>query len=111
MIDYCNYLFNALITIHADGTFQAIDKDVGYGSVVHYRMTKGNTTIFSVTKDGLVSAKSLWIDTKNNGHYSITIEAINEEEPFTHCHYVNCTQIIAINIQVSSVRNNGACLR
>ena len=110
MIDYCNYLLNAFITMHDDGTFQAIDKDVGYGSVVHYRMTKGNTTLFNVTKDGLVSAKPLWINTKNKGHYEIAVEAINKEEPFTHCRYVNCTQIITINIQVSCVRNNWASL-
>ena len=111
MIDYCNYLYNALITMHADGTFQAIDKDVGYGSVVHYRMTNGNTHLFNVTKNGSVSAKPLWIDTKNKGHYEITVEAINEERPYTHCHFVNCTQIITVNIQVSCVRNNGASLR
>ena len=111
MIDYCNYLFNALITMHADGTFQAIDKDVGYGSDVHYRMTKGNTTLFNVTKDGLVSAKPLRIDTKNKGHYEITVEALNKEVPYTHCHFKNCTQIITINIQVSCVRNKWASLR
>ena len=96
--------------MYADGSFQAIDKDVGHGSVVHYRMTKGNSTLFNVTKDGLVSAKPLWIDTKNKGHYEITVEAINEEMPYTHCHFKNCTQIITINIQVSCVRNKWASL-
>ena len=82
-------------------TFQAIDRDIGNGSTINYAMRKGNSSIFDVAANGTFSAKPIIIDSRNGGHYTIIIEALNEEQPYTKCDNIRCTQNITVYLQVS----------
>ena len=75
--------------------------DIGNGSTVNYVMKEGNRSIFDVATSGTVSAKPIIIDSRNGGHYTIIIEALNEEEPYTKCDNISCTQSITVYLQVS----------
>ena len=91
----CHYNYCILLK-----TFQAIDRDIGNGSTVNYAMREGNRSIFDVATNGTVSAKPMIIDSRNGGHYTIIIDALNEEEPYTKCDNINCTQNITVYLQV-----------
>ena len=64
-------------------------------------MREGNSSIFDVAANGTVSAKPIINDSRNGGRYTIIIEALNEEEPYTKCENISCTQNITVYLQVS----------
>ena len=88
---------------------QATDGDSGRNGEIHYKITSGETSLFSIGKlTGDLESRSP-VNLENSQHqsqYTLEITAYNPV-PYTVLTYTNNTATVTINVQVWVFRTNG----